>query len=81
MQALHKCMLSFSKGCGEAADILAAQLRISGNEQLHLPEQHCARLKVRVAMLSNQVYSKPGRSNKGDGDVIFNVAYHCVHDT
>ena len=38
-------MLSFlSKGCGEAADILAAQLRISGNEQLHLPGQHRARL-------------------------------------
>jgi hypothetical protein len=38
-------VLSFlSKGCGEAADILAAQLRISGNEQLHLPGQHRARL-------------------------------------
>jgi hypothetical protein len=32
-------------------------------------------------MLSNQVFSKPGRSNKGDGDVIFNVAYHFVHDS
>jgi hypothetical protein len=33
-----------SNGRGEAADILAAQLRISGNEQLHLPGQHRARL-------------------------------------
>jgi hypothetical protein len=42
---LYTLVLSFlSKGCGEAADILAAQLRISGNEQLHLPGQHRARL-------------------------------------
>ena len=43
---LYTLVLSFlSKGCGEAADILAAQLRTSGNEQRHLHEQHCARLK------------------------------------
>ena len=42
---LYTLVLSFlSKGCGEAADILAAQLRISGNEQLHLLGQHRARL-------------------------------------
>ena len=65
-------VLSFlSKGCGEAADILAAQLRISGNEQLHLPEQHRARLRDARRNALNQDLSKPRR--KDDGDAISDV--------
>ena len=68
-------MLSFlSKGRGVAADILAAQLRISGNEQLHLPEQHRARRRDVRRNALNQDLSKPRRKGpKDDGDAIGDV--------